>query len=80
MTGQSFDRRAPSGEREMGEFAARISALEDDVREMKGDLRKVLEFTQQARGSWKTLMAVSGASATVGAFVAKIVQFLPFKG
>lgn len=80
MNGQQFgDRRAPSNERELGELSARITALEDDVREARADIKQLLEFTQQARGSWKTLMSVAGASAAVGALVSKILPFIPFK-
>lgn len=53
--------------------------VKDDMREMRADVKKVLEFTQQARGSWKTLMAISGASAAVGAAVAEIIPYLPFR-
>lgn len=54
--------------------------VKDDVREMRGDIKKVLEFTQQARGSWVTLMAVAGAASAIGAAVAKVIPYLPFKG
>ena len=79
MPDHPYDRRAPNNDREIGELSARITALEDDVKEARADIKRLLEFTQQARGSWKTLMAVAGASASVGAVVSKVLPFIPFK-
>lgn len=49
--------------------------VKSDISEIKGDIRKLLEFTQQARGSWRTLMAVGGASAAIGGLVSKLLSF-----
>ncbi len=51
----------------------------DDIREIKEDVRELLKFTQEARGSWKTVVAISGAAAAMGALVAKIVPHIPFR-
>jgi hypothetical protein len=39
----------------------------------------MLIFMQQARGSWKTVMGIAGASAAVGALVAKIIPLIPLR-
>jgi hypothetical protein len=54
--------------------------VKDDLHEIKGDVREMLRFTQEARGSWKTMMGLAGVAAAIGAIVAKVVPFLPFKG
>jgi hypothetical protein len=79
MSEHAYDRRAPNNERELGELSARITALEDDVKEARADIRQLLEFTQQARGSWKMVMGIAGASAAIGAAFAKIIAVWPVR-
>ncbi len=63
-------------ERELGEMNAKIAMLEITVSEMRTDLRTVRDTLTEAKGSWRTLMAVAGLSAAIGAFVVKLVPFL----
>jgi hypothetical protein len=53
--------------------------VKEDLHDIKGDIREMLVFMQQARGSWKTVMGIAGASAAVGALVAKILPFFPVR-
>ncbi len=66
-------------EREIGELTAKVERLEKDVSDMKDDIRSMLSFMEQARGSWKTMMGIAGFAAAVGALVAKILPVWPFK-
>ena len=50
--------------------------LGSDLREIKQKLADINDTLQQAKGGWKTLLLVGGASATIGAAVAKIAPFL----
>jgi chromosome condensin MukBEF ATPase and DNA-binding subunit MukB len=62
-------------EREMGAVGVKLEALEKDVADMKSDLREIRDALNQAKGGWRILMMVSGASGAIGA---GIVKFLPF--
>jgi len=63
-------------ERELGEMNAKIAMLERTVSDMSKDLRTVRDTLTEAKGSWRTLVAVAGFSAAVGAFVVKFFPFL----
>ena len=54
---------------------AEISALKGDMSEVKADVKEILAAIHEAKGGWKTIIAVSALSSTVGAFLGK---FLPF--
>ena len=45
---------------EIGALGARMGAVEEDIKEIRHDVREMLEFMQQARGSWKTVMGIAG--------------------
>lgn len=62
--------------REIGRHGAEINALQKDMTEVKQDVKTILEFINQGRGGWKTIMLVAGAAGTVGALAAKIVSFM----
>lgn len=64
-------------ERELGEMNAKIAILETTVSEMRQDLRTVRDTLTEAKGSWRTLVAVAGFSAALGAFLVKLFPFLP---
>lgn len=49
----------------------RIKRLEDLNREQTVILTDLRDMMVSARGSWRTIMAVSGAAATIGGLVVK---------
>lgn len=57
-------------ERTLGEHGARLTAVEDDIAEIKADVKMVLKQMAEAQGGWKMLMMVGGASATLGGLLA----------
>ena len=65
-----------SNEREIGEHGARLVALEDDMSELKTDVKLILQELHTAKGGWKTLMLVGGAAGAVGALIGKFLPFL----
>lgn len=63
-------------ERELGEMSAKLQHLENSVAEMRSDLRAVRETLSEAKGSWRTLLAVAGFSSALGALMVKVIPFL----
>jgi prefoldin subunit 5 len=67
---------------EFGRLQAEVSALRRDMDRMAhvlDDMNQTLTEVQrelsEARGGWKTMMLLGGASATLGALVVKAVTF-----
>lgn len=58
---------------------ADISNLQVDVRELKSDVKTILETLNTARGGWKTLLMVAGVAGAMGAFIAKVAPFIPVR-
>lgn len=61
---------------EYGRLTAQVEHLKKDVDELRNDMRKVLETLQQARGGWRFLLLICGASASAGALITKLVPVL----
>lgn len=64
-------------EREIGEMMARLGHLESSVTEMRKDLKDISQTLSEAKGSWRTLLAVAGFSSVIGGL---LVKFLPMIG
>jgi len=58
---------------------ADVSNLQKDVRELKDDVKAILETLNTAKGGWKTLLMVAGVAGAMGAFIAKVAPFLPLR-
>lgn len=68
-------------QRNLGKHEAQIEALDRDIREMREDMRRIFEKLEsinetlsEAKGGWKTLMWVAGASAALGGVVVKLIS------
>lgn len=62
--------------RELGELSQRVSRLEKDTHAQTIILTELRDMMIAARGSWKTIMAVSGAAAAVGGLAVKFGALL----
>ena len=60
----------------LGQHDARLTALEDNVKEVKEDLKTVLEILQRGKGSWKTLVWLGGAVGVLVEISHQIASFL----
>lgn len=70
-----------SFERDLGQFEARIAALEADMQEIRRDVREIRDALVGARGGWKLLTLVIGLSASLGAVLGKwLPVFLGARG
>lgn len=67
----------PDYEREIGEMTAKLQHLENSVAEIRTDIKAISSTLSEAKGSWRTLLAVAGFSSVVGGL---LVKFLPFLG
>lgn len=73
-------------QRNLGKHDAQIEALDRDIREMREDMRRIFEKLEainstlsEAKGGWKTMMWVAGASAAAGGLVFKIITLMSGK-
>lgn len=65
-------------EQQIGSLQADMNNVKDDMKEMREDMKEVRTILAEARGYWKMLVIIAGFSATVGAFVAKLIAWIPF--
>lgn len=66
------DRRAPY--EQIARLEVQVERLEADVTELRNDVKKVLAQLSEARGSWRTLLAVAGFAGAIGAIGAKLAS------
>jgi len=57
--------------RDVGRHDAEIASLQREISELRIDVRSILATLAEARGGWKTLMAVGGLAGAVGALATK---------
>lgn len=62
--------------RDIGRHDAQIETLQADMAEMKKDVHEIKLMLAEAKGGWKTLMAVGGFAAVVGSIFTKFVEWL----
>lgn len=55
---------------------ARVDVLHQDMKTMMSQLALIQSTLSEARGGWRTLMFVSGLSATVGGVIVKLAAWL----
>ena len=62
--------------RDIGRHDAQIETLQADMAEMKKDVHEIKLMLAQAKGGWKTLMAVGGFAAVMGSIFTKFIEWL----
>ena len=60
--------------KEYGALTERVKHLENELQEMRDDVKRLLAITEQAQGSWRVLMMVGGAGAAIASAVTWVVQ------
>jgi phage shock protein A len=60
---------------QIARLEVQVETLEREMSEMRADVKEILAQFSEAKGSWKTLLAVAGLAGTLGAFASKIAQF-----
>lgn len=52
----------------------KIEMIEPDLKEMRDDIKAIRSTLDQAKGGWKTLMAVSGLASAIGGTVGWMIS------
>lgn len=58
---------------QIARLEVQVERLEADVSELKADVKEVLAQLSEAKGSWKTLLAIAGFASSLGALAAWII-------
>lgn len=61
---------------DFGRLTAKVEMLEEQVSEMRADLRAVRDMLNEARGGWKLMLGIAGFAGAAGALFAKFLPFL----
>lgn len=61
-------------EYQLGQLDARVRAIEDRSKHMEQKIDRMYEVITRAEGSWRTLVAVGGFSAALGAGLVKLLS------
>lgn len=59
-------------DQQIGAHSARIERLEEDVAEVRKDVKEILAILAQTKGGWKALLIAGSAAGTAGAVAAKV--------
>lgn len=63
-------------QRDLGRIDAEVAALKEAVDRLSDTVYAMNQTLTEAKGGWKTLMAVAGVAGTLGAAGTKILAFL----
>ncbi len=64
-----------NAQRELENLSVRLSRVESDMKQQNVLLYEIRDFMVAARGSWKTVVGISGFAAAIGGL---LVKFMPF--
>lgn len=59
--------------RDFGRLEGKVDGQQTQLDEMKRKVDEMHRALMQAQGGWRVMVMVGGASAAVGAFIAKVV-------
>ena len=65
-----------SEQRDIGRLEAKVEHLENTVRAMDEKLDLLTAYMSEARGSWRTLLAIGGLASACGAAVTWMIGYL----
>ena len=59
-------------QRDLAKAEARIEIMQQEVTELRSDVRTLLNFISEAKGGWRMLMISAAVAGAVGAGLAKV--------
>ena len=65
-----------SEQRDIGRLEAKVEHLEQTVADMDRKLDLLTTYMSEARGSWRTLLAIGGLASACGAAVAWLIGLI----
>jgi chromosome condensin MukBEF ATPase and DNA-binding subunit MukB len=63
-------------EQQIGALLADMNHVQEDVEEIKKDVREMRDILLKAQGGWRTLVILGTISAVLGGLVTKLIGFL----
>jgi hypothetical protein len=63
-------------QRDIGRHDAQIEGLQEDMKSVKQDVHDIKLMLAEAKGGWRTLVAVSGLAGFLGASVVKLMYWV----
>ena len=60
----------------LAKLEQQVLSADEDMRELKSDVKTILATLAEAKGGWKTLVLIAGAAGAVGALALKIGMFI----
>lgn len=64
----------------LGQHEAEIARLREEMAQMREDVHAIKLMLAEAKGGWRVIMLVAGASGAVGAALAKFLPILTAGG
>ncbi len=64
-------------QRAVGQLEGRLSAVEQDIKEIARDIKKISAAINNAKGGWRTfsvIFGVTGTAAAAGAGLVKLIE------
>jgi hypothetical protein len=65
-------------QRDLGRHDAQIEGLQEDMKTLKSDVHDIKLMLAEAKGGWRTLVAVSSLAGILGAALMKLADWLGF--
>jgi hypothetical protein len=65
-------------QRDLGRHDAQIEGLQEDMKSLKSDVHDIKLMLAEAKGGWRTLVAVSSLAGILGAALMKLADWLGF--
>lgn len=60
-------------QRDFGRLEAQVTRLKEDVEDMSQKLDTLMTYMAEARGSWKTVLALGGFAAAIGSVLTWVI-------
>ena len=70
------DHNRRGSDMEVAKLEVKVNHLENDMNEVKTDVKSILAVLNQTKGGWKVIVLVASVAGTAGAIAAKLFPFL----
>lgn len=74
MTEHQYTRRQQ--DIEVAALTVKVATMDQDVQELKADVKALLALANQTKGGWKVIVLVASVAGATGALLAKVIPLL----